>query len=222
MKNILYTMLLSKLLCAKEHVYTHENIFEELVEYQSQVIESQKNCFELHEFDTFIVISFKENEDGLGTMLDEKISELINEYIEVVGNRGFKITAKIFNNVYNKFNHDKILEFFKNAYTFNYCISKKIKKICEIYKEFEYYTVQSIDSMHQMYDALAKFKNGQIKCKCNKCECNEDNKHDSCIPLNKKIKKRLALNFKNIILIDNCLLTLQDYELFYNEFRKSI
>ncbi|KAM0688198.1 hypothetical protein COBT_000549 [Conglomerata obtusa] len=222
MTNILYTLLLSNILCANEHIYTHENIFEELVECQSQVIESQKNCFELHKFDTFIVISFDNEEDGFRTMLDEKISELINEYIEVVGNTRFKITAKNFNDSYKYLQNIVILEFFKSAYTFNHCISKEIKTICEIYKEYEYFTAQGINSVHQMNDALDKYNNGQIQCKCHECEQNEDNNYDICEPLNKKIKKILSLNFKNIILIDNCLLTLQDYELFYNEIKEHI
>ncbi|KAM0684770.1 hypothetical protein COBT_004022 [Conglomerata obtusa] len=121
-------MLLSNILCAEKHEYTIENIFEELEECQRQVFKSQRNCFELHKYDTYIMISFK-NGIGFKKKLDEEILEMIQEYLKVTGNEQFKLTATVNKKRCEGFDQNVVLEFFQNAYTINSDVEVKVTLI---------------------------------------------------------------------------------------------
>ncbi|KAM0687540.1 hypothetical protein COBT_001215, partial [Conglomerata obtusa] len=217
MTNILYTMLLSNILCANGHVYTHENIFEELVECQNQIIESQRNCFELHKFDTYIMISFK-NGIGFKKKLDAKILEMIQEYIKVTGNEQFKLTATVNKKRCEGFDQNMVLEFFQNAYTINSSISEDLKTDDAIINGFDYFFAYNISLYSQINLRLSEVKkNLQIEYDENNSMAEEGCSHDKL-----NTQKSLAHEYVDIILIDNCLHKLQDFELFYNEIIKPI
>ncbi|KAM0685240.1 hypothetical protein COBT_003551, partial [Conglomerata obtusa] len=150
-------MLLSNILCAEEHEYTIENIFEELEECQSQVVGSQRKCFELHKYDTYIMISYK-NGIGFKKKLDAEILEIMQEYVEVTGNEQFKLTATVNKKRCEGFDQNMVLEFFQNAYTINSNISKDLKKDDAIIKKFDYYFAYNISLYSQINLRLSEVK----------------------------------------------------------------
>ncbi|KAM0686241.1 hypothetical protein COBT_002536 [Conglomerata obtusa] len=157
----------------------------------------------MHQFDSYTVIGFKKTDEYSWNNLENKILKFIEKYYVVTNNNQFKMTSTMVENP-NKHHNDVFLNFFQNAYTFNNCISANTKTNNDIEKNFMYYIQEikypSIDMREAIYlhkswckDRLRLFKN-QINTL--------------------KDKKHLF----ELVLIDNCLHTLEDYELFYNEF----
>ncbi|KAM0686173.1 hypothetical protein COBT_002606 [Conglomerata obtusa] len=184
-------------------LFTINSVREELLACHDQKIEQQKKYFEMHQFDSYTVIGFEKTDEYSRNDLENNIVKFIEKYHVVTKNNQFKMTSTMVEKSY-KHHNDLFLNFFQNAYTFNHCISANTKTNYDIKKEFSYYIQEINDPSKEMRKAINLHKSW---CKDNLWQVKNQN--------NMSKDKNVLIEF---LLIDNCLNTLEDYELFYNEF----
>ncbi|KAM0685489.1 hypothetical protein COBT_003300, partial [Conglomerata obtusa] len=188
---------------ATSEILTPEGIYKELKTFQEQQIAMQKKCFELHQHDSFIMIGFDSASDTFIEQLKGAIINLLKDYLEVTKNCDIQITSKILNNDLGTLDIHLILEFFQNAYIFNLNISNEKKTHDEIFKQYNYkinHAVKNVEDINEIVNSHHQRRQQNVIKNSNGCywqnRCND------------------------IILITNCLGTLEDYEFLYNEYIK--
>lgn len=203
----LYCQLFVNVLCDDSKIITHDGIFEEIETNQLELIDSQTNCYEKQKFNLYLKSRHIFGNDAKRVLFENNMKRFLNDYIETTESTTFKICSHIYDMNIKKCKPNMFLEFFQNAWYFNQAVQKGCKTETVIYEQYKYKIHRNLNSEKDFINTYNEHTNWAEREKAKQCTFYN-------------IFRGKA--FFDIILIDNCLDTIQDYELFYNEIEKLV
>ncbi|KAM0685335.1 hypothetical protein COBT_003456 [Conglomerata obtusa] len=191
---LLYMMFWS-FACAETHVFTYEELYTDLQQYQDAKILEQKKCHESHIHDSYIVIYYENNKKNERDLIQKGIVSMLANYFELAGKVNLSFTSTYVKKKNIKF-YDSLLKFLQSAYIVNSWIKNNFKTEAKILSDNKFLFKQDVSDTQKL--RIAFKENANIKGEIKK----------------KRAYSRLNNNF---ILINNCLDSQDDFAFFFKE-----
>ncbi|KAM0688718.1 hypothetical protein COBT_000001 [Conglomerata obtusa] len=203
--NSLYLLFFCINLLAETSILTTNSIAEELQNYNNTKVNEQRPCFERNKFNAFFIVGVESGNPQFKEKLLQNINEFIKYYKTLTSNNNFKITSTV-NNRYQSFlKKPRFLNFFRDSYIINRNASEVSENTEQLNQHYEYFNQQKINTDDEMQNALKTQQTWSSQCGLNR---------DS------KRTKYNDYKYADILLIDNVLSNIEDYELFYTDLQK--
>ncbi|KAM0688451.1 hypothetical protein COBT_000293 [Conglomerata obtusa] len=181
---------------AETRVYTFRDIYTDLQEFQNLKIVEQSKCYESHINDSFIVLYYENKNKNDRKLIQDGIISMLDGYEKLVGKQNLTFTSTYAKKNKPKEFFDSLLTFLQSAYMVNNLINNGIKTANEIVFDNRYLLKQDVSDLDKFQNAFKENEN----------LIGEDNENGSIYDQN-----------NNLLLINNCLDTQDDFALFYRE-----
>ncbi|KAM0685905.1 hypothetical protein COBT_002879, partial [Conglomerata obtusa] len=199
--------MISNLSCPQSHRNSHKEMYQDLVTFQNELMESQICRYEKNEGRIFIIIGFSKIEDKNREDLIDKIIEFISICNIMTGYGVYKFSSAILDKKnYSSGLKKNLLKFFKNVSKYSNLILKGIQLKDEIRERFKYVLEHRINTGQKMKQIFINTQKYWLNL-----QPTLFNDTYKCSGKNKTI---------DIVLIDNCLHELEIYFLLIDNFKK--
>ncbi|KAM0686477.1 hypothetical protein COBT_002298 [Conglomerata obtusa] len=157
-----------------------------------KIVKSERASYEKNKFNAYIVFGISDINFSFKKKLKKTISDILKTYDQSNKKNYYKRSAIFVSNSSDFEFNNEILIAIQNSYLYNSWIAEGVKTETQIYKQFGYLIKQKINIKQELMLAFNK-------------------KYFSKKP---GITNNQNINF---VIIDNCLKTLKDYKMFFNE-----